>query len=152
MAIMKTGLDELNYQQLTRGHNIVTDGWASIPIHTPTPTPTHEHTQKVYKTLVFPHSDSIITNGPTDGRTDKVLNKDACPQRKGEGRSAIRRAIIPYIKVFFDYWNVTISSHRATIFITRDRAYQFPNVSGHFVLETTREQKLSRCSQEANLT
>jgi len=59
-------------EQVTRGHNIVADGWAgaSNPQPYPNPYPTLKLTQKVSKTLVFPLFNSIITDGPTDGRTD----------------------------------------------------------------------------------
>ena len=71
-------------KQVTRGHNIVADGWAGAsnphphpnPIHTLTHTPsTHKHTQKVSKTSVFPLFDSItMMDGPTDQRTDGRTN------------------------------------------------------------------------------
>ena len=57
---------------MTRGHNIVADGWAgasnSHPHLTPIP---HTQTQKASKTLVFSLIDSLTqTDGPTDGPTD----------------------------------------------------------------------------------
>ena len=62
---------------MTRGHNIVADGWAAAatphphPMPHPTPFPTQTHTQKASETLVFPLFDSWSwTNGPTDRRTD----------------------------------------------------------------------------------
>ena len=57
---------------MTRGHNIVADGWAgaSNPHIHPNPPSTLKTTQKVSKTLVFPLFDSIITDRRTDGRTD----------------------------------------------------------------------------------
>ena len=51
-------------KQVTRGHNIVADGWAGAanphphPMLHPTPLPTQTHTQKASKTLVFPLFDS----------------------------------------------------------------------------------------------
>ena len=64
-------------QQVTRGHNIVADGWAGAvnphphPMPHPTPFPTQTHTRKASKTLVFPLFDSWSrTDGPTDRRTD----------------------------------------------------------------------------------
>ena len=73
-------------KQVTPGHNIVADGWAgaSKPHPHPNPhSPTHKHTQKVSKTLVFPLFDSItMTDGRTNGRTDKASYRVACPQLK----------------------------------------------------------------------
>ena len=68
-------------KQVTRGHNIVADGWAGAanphPLPTPHPTrlPAQTHTQKASKTLVFPLFDSCSrmdqqTDGWTDGPTD----------------------------------------------------------------------------------
>ena len=57
---------------MTRGHNIVADGWAGAynPYPHPKPPPTLKHTQKASKTLVFPLFDSCSpTDGWTDGRT-----------------------------------------------------------------------------------
>ena len=83
----------LLWKQVTRGHNIVADGWAgaSNPHPHPNPLPTLKHTQKVSKTLVFPLFNSITmtdgptdqrTNGPTDQRTDKASYRVSCPQLK----------------------------------------------------------------------
>ena len=69
-------------KQVTRGHNIVADGWTGAanphphPTPHPTPLPTQTHTQKASKTLVFPLFDSCSrtdqwTNGPTDRRMDR---------------------------------------------------------------------------------
>merc|ERR1712002_656586 len=81
-------------KQVTRGHNIVADGWAgaSNPDPHSNSHPTRKHSQKVSKTLVFPLFDSIITDGRTDGptdqhgrtdrRTDKASYRVACPQLK----------------------------------------------------------------------
>ena len=64
-------------KQVTRGHNIVADGWAgaSNPHPHPNLSPTLKHTQKVSKTLVFPLFNSMTmtdrrTDQRTDGRTD----------------------------------------------------------------------------------
>ena len=62
---------------MTRGHNIVADGWAGAayphphPTPLPTPLPTQTQTQKASKTLVFPLFDLLTrTDGRTDGPTD----------------------------------------------------------------------------------
>ena len=66
---------------MTRGHNIVADGWAANP-HTrltpnPTPLPTQTHTQKAcFPTLQLMLTDGLTdqpTNGPTDGRTKPLI-------------------------------------------------------------------------------
>ena len=59
-------------KQVTRGHNIVVDGWAgaSNPHPHPNTPSTHKHTQKVSKTLIFTLFDSIITDGLTDRLMD----------------------------------------------------------------------------------
>ena len=59
-------------KQVTRGHNIVADGWAgaSTPHPHPMPPPPTHIPKKTSKTLVFPLFDSWVTDGPTDGRTD----------------------------------------------------------------------------------
>ena len=74
---------------MTRGHNIVADGWAGAanphphPTPLPTPLPTQTHTQKASKMLVFPLFDSWSqTDGPTDRRMDKASYRVACPQLK----------------------------------------------------------------------
>ena len=62
---------------MTRGHNIVADGWAGAanPHRHPTPLPTRTHTQKASKTLVFPLFDSCSwTDGQTDGATGRRTN------------------------------------------------------------------------------
>ena len=73
-------------EQVTRGHNIVADGWAgaSKPHPHPKAPPTLKHTQKVSKMLVF---NSITmtdqrTDRRTDRRTDKASYRVACPQLK----------------------------------------------------------------------
>ena len=65
------------HKQVTRGHNIVADGWAgaSNPHPHPNQGPTLKRAQKVSKTLVF---NSITmtdqrTDGPTDGRTKPLI-------------------------------------------------------------------------------
>ena len=77
---------------MTRGHNIVADGWAgaSNPHPHPNPPPTLKHTKKISKTLIFTLFNSMTsdgrTNGRTDGRTDGLTDKAsyrvACPQLK----------------------------------------------------------------------
>ena len=64
-------------QQVTRGHNIVADGWAGAyyPYPHPNPPPTLKLTQKVSKMLIF---NSITmtdqrTNGQTDGWTKPLI-------------------------------------------------------------------------------
>ena len=59
-------------KQVTRGHNIVADGWAGVanslphPTPHPTPLPTQTLTQKASKTLVFPLFDSYSGNRQMD--------------------------------------------------------------------------------------
>ena len=75
----------------TRGHIIVTDGWAghTTPIHNLTH-PTHTHTQRQSKgqpqKCAFSHGStrSSRTDGPADGRTDKASYRVACLQLKKE--------------------------------------------------------------------
>ena len=52
----KYAAEMLLYQQVTRGHNIVADGWAgaSNPHPHPNPPPPLKHTPNKSKTLVFP--------------------------------------------------------------------------------------------------
>ena len=76
-------------EQVSRGHNIIADGWAgaSNPHQNPIPhPPTHKHTQKVSKTLVFPLFNSMTPDrrmdGPMDRQTDKASYRVACPQLK----------------------------------------------------------------------
>ena len=69
-------------EQVTRGHNIVVDGWAGAanPHQHPSQPPfQHRHIQKASKTLVFPLFDLCSrmdrrtdeqTDGQADGRTD----------------------------------------------------------------------------------
>ena len=70
---------------MTRGHNIVADGWAGAanshphPMLHPTPLPTQTHTLKASKTLVFPLFDSLTRTDrridrPTDRWTDRRTN------------------------------------------------------------------------------
>ena len=80
---------EKKKKQVTRGHNIVADGWAGAanphPHPTPHPThlPIHRHTRKASKTLVFPLFDSITsTDGPMNRRTDGASYRVPCPQLK----------------------------------------------------------------------
>ena len=76
----------LHSKQVTRGHNIVADGWAgaSKPYSHSNPPPTLKHTQKVSKTLICSISTRSLQtdrrtkgprdqcNGPTGQRTDKA--------------------------------------------------------------------------------
>ena len=60
-------------KQVTRGHNIVADGWAGAS--TPKPTPNTQTYTKSIKSARFPMfqlDDHGPTNGRTDGRTDKA--------------------------------------------------------------------------------
>ena len=79
-------------KQVTRGHNIVADGWAgaSNPHPHPNQPPTLRPTQKVSKTLVFPLFNSMTPYGPTDRRTDKGSYRVACPQLKNPNSLEIR--------------------------------------------------------------
>ena len=64
-------------KQVTRGHNIVADGWAgaSNPHPHPDPPPTLKHTQKVSKMLVSPLFNSVtMMDQRTDGLTDQLTN------------------------------------------------------------------------------
>ena len=72
---------------MTRGHNIVADGWAGAanahphPMPHPTPFPTHTQTRKASKTLIFPLFDSCPrADQRTDRRMDKASYRVACPQ------------------------------------------------------------------------
>ena len=58
-------------EQVTRGHNIVADGWAgaSNPRPHPNPPPTLKHTQKSIENARFP-TFKLDDPGPTDRRTD----------------------------------------------------------------------------------
>ena len=82
---------------MTRGHNIVADGWAgaSNPQLHPMPPPPTYIPKIAPKTLVFHFSTRALrtdgrtdgrtdrrTDGPTDGRTDKASYRVACPQLK----------------------------------------------------------------------
>ena len=64
---------------MTRGHNIVADGWAGAanPHPHPTPLPKQIIAQKASKTLVFPLFDSNVTDKwmdrQTDGRTKPLI-------------------------------------------------------------------------------
>ena len=73
-------------EQVTRGHNIVADGWAgaanphSHPTPHPTPFPTQTHTQKASETLVLPIFDSCWTSKRADRQMDKPSYRVACLQ------------------------------------------------------------------------
>ena len=74
--------------QVTRGHNIVADGWAGAYNPHPHPRPPHTHsdTQTITtagsKRRIYALFNSITTDGPTDRRTDKASYRVACPQLK----------------------------------------------------------------------
>ena len=74
-------------KQVTRGHNIVANGWAGASNPHPHPNP---HTQNISETLVFPLFDLIITNGQTDGWADRWMDKASyrvtCPQLKTQNK------------------------------------------------------------------
>ena len=72
-------------KQVTRGHNIVADGWAGAfnPHPRPNPTPSLKHTQKISKTLVFRLFKSMTSNGPTEVRT-KPLRELRVRNLKGD--------------------------------------------------------------------
>ena len=80
-------------KQVTRGHNIVVDGWAGAanphPYPTPhlNPFPTLTHTQKASKTLVFPLFDSCWR---MDQWTDQCTLLQICNygRRKAKSRSS----------------------------------------------------------------
>ena len=71
-------------KQVTRGHNIVADGWAGAS--NPNPhhkSPTHMHKKHLKRS--FPHFSTRAygpTDRPTNGRTDKASYRVACPQLK----------------------------------------------------------------------
>ena len=96
---------------MTRGHNIVADGWAGAanphphPTLHPTPLLTQTHTQKASKTLIFPLFDSCTrtdrwmdrrTDGWIDGRTKPLVV--VCPRLKIERTVATDKATDPYPK------------------------------------------------------
>ena len=70
---------------MTRGHNIIADGWAGASnpqLHRMPPPPTYI-TKIAPKTLVFHFSTCALrTDGRTDGPTDKASYRVACPQLK----------------------------------------------------------------------
>ena len=57
-------------KQVTRGHNIVADGWAGASNLHPYPVTPNKHTQKVSKTLVIPLFHSMTSDRHTDGWTN----------------------------------------------------------------------------------
>ena len=73
---------------MTRGHDVVADGWAGAtnphphPTPHPTPLPTQTHTQKASKTLIFPFSTSA--HGQTDGLTDQPKIEREKPEEERE--------------------------------------------------------------------
>ena len=61
-------MNKIEIEQVTRGHNIVADGWAGVS----NPHPTFPTCTEPFKTLVFPFFDSCSrTNGQTDRPTDR---------------------------------------------------------------------------------
>ena len=61
---------KISKKQVTRGHNIFTDGWAGASNPHPHQVP-HSHTQYTSKTLIF----ALLTrvHGPTDQQMDEDL-------------------------------------------------------------------------------
>ena len=58
-------------KQVTRGHNIVVDGWAGAANPHPTPLQTHIHTQKSIENTCFPTFQLDHHDRWTNGRTDE---------------------------------------------------------------------------------
>ena len=83
-------------KQVTRGHNIVADGWAGVcnpqphPNHTPKPPPTHSPTNKTncstlntrFSRFQCERDISSVTDRQTNGPTDKASYRVVCPQFK----------------------------------------------------------------------
>ena len=80
-------------EQVTRGHNIVADGWAGAsnlqpyPNHTPNPPPTHSYTNNSYCSIINTRFSffnlsvtTSVTDEPTDQQTVKASYRVACPQ------------------------------------------------------------------------
>ena len=69
---------------MTRGHNIIADGWAGASNPNPYPkSPTHM--QKKVSKQSFPHFSTCVhgrTNRRTNQRMDKASYRVACPQLK----------------------------------------------------------------------
>ena len=66
-----------NQKQVTRGHNVVTDGWAGASNPHPhlNPPPTRKLTQKVSKTLIFLLINLMnMTDQRMDGRTKSCVS------------------------------------------------------------------------------
>ena len=94
---------------MTRGHNIVADGWAGAsnppphPNDTPNPPSTHSHINNTHCSIVItPFSRFQLerdgrTNGPTDQRTDKASYRVACPQLKSIFSRLVDRSIRPSV-------------------------------------------------------
>ena len=74
-------------QQVMRGHNIISDGWAgaSNPHPHPMPPQQHAYPKKQLKRSFFHFSTRGLR---TDGRTDKASYRVACPQLKSGKTSA----------------------------------------------------------------
>ena len=81
------GLMTLLIQQVTRGHNIVADGWEGrpTPIHTQSLSQNSAYT-KSFQNACFPTFRLMLTDHWTDqqidGQTDKASYRVACPQLK----------------------------------------------------------------------
>ena len=102
MKVSKLAKMQETFQQVTRGHNIVADGWAgaSNPHQHPNLPPTLKFTQKVSKLKrSFPRFSARSPwqtdgwpngrmngrkNGQTDRLTDKGSYRVACPQLKNQ--------------------------------------------------------------------
>ena len=85
---------------MTRGHNVVAEGWAgasnpqSHPNHTPNPPPTHSHTNDTnYSTLntrfshfQFERDKWSVTNGWTDKASHRVATKKEISYEEKQAR------------------------------------------------------------------
>ena len=92
---------------MTRGHNIVANGWAGVSNSHPHPNPpaTLKHTQKVSKTLVLPLFNLITktsgwTNRGMDQQMDKASYRVTCPQLKKKGTHCFEEY---YFKILFTF-------------------------------------------------
>ena len=99
---------------MTRGHNIVADGWAGAsnpqphPNHTPNPPPTHSHTNNTNCSIIntcfsrfhFERDNLSVTDGlmdqRTDGQADKASYRAACPQLKILNVKNLRQGFEPW--------------------------------------------------------
>ena len=57
-------------EQVTRGHNIVADGWAGASNPHPTQLPPQHSTKYSIQNAHFPTFRLVVTDGRTDGPTD----------------------------------------------------------------------------------